>query len=184
MREPRERGLGPRIEKGKAMCTTLHSQRSTEDWLGPPPSSGTRRRPEAIGCRFGAHLRRPLGKGPASRLEIRPPMNLDALHTWTVITDSPMAARVAMAAFLVMKEWTILGRVFVESLKSLTVRKARRAVKKAINRPTYSASPAGSSIRAEPRSSSGVLPYGRVGVLSVPFEWSWGTPCRWCCIRG
>ena len=76
-----------------------------------------------------------LARGPTSRLRVRLPMNLDALHTWTVITDSPMAASVALAPFLVMKEWTISGRVFVESLKSLTVRKARRAVKKAMNRP-------------------------------------------------
>ena len=70
-------------------------------------------------------------------------MNPDTLQTWTVITDSPMVAPVELAAFEVMGDWTILGRDFSGPLKSLTVKKARRAVKKAMNRPRYNASLAG-----------------------------------------
>ena len=86
---------------------------------------------------------------------IRLPVNPDTLRTWTVFTDSPMAAPVELAAFEVMSDWTILGRDFSGSLKSLTVRKARRAVEKAMNWPRYNASLAGESIRIEPRSSLG-----------------------------
>ena len=70
-----------------------------------------------------------------SRSEIRLPMNPDTLRTWTIITDSPMAAMVELAAFEVMRDWTISGKDSSGSLKSLTVNKARRGVKKAMNRP-------------------------------------------------
>ena len=63
-------------------------------------------------------------------------MNRENLHAWTVISESPMAAKVAVPAFCVMKELTISGRVFVALLKSLTVRKVMMAVKKAMNRAT------------------------------------------------
>ena len=55
-------------------------------------------------------------------------------HIWTVITDSPMAARVALPACLATREWIISGTVFVESLTSRTVRMARSVVKKTMNR--------------------------------------------------
>ena len=64
-----------------------------------------------------------------SRLKIRLPVNLETLETWTVITDSPMAATVELAAFDVKRGWTISGRDFSRSLKSLSVRNATRAMK-------------------------------------------------------
>ena len=75
-------------------------------------------------------------KGLASRLRTRLPINLETFHAWIVIIENPIAARVALPACLVTREWIISGTVFVESLTSRTVRMARSVVKKTMKRTT------------------------------------------------
>ena len=103
----------------------------------------------------GFHSTGSLVKGPASHLRIRHPMKRKNFHIWTVIIENPMAARVALPACLVTREWIISGTVFVESLTSRTVRTARSVVKKTMKRRTYMAGSAEGSLRREQRSSSG-----------------------------
>ena len=82
----------------------------------------------------GFHSPGSLVKGAARSLRIRLARNWRPLHPWTVITDSPMAEMVALAAWIVTKELTMSARVFVAPLISRTVLKAMRDAKKTMNR--------------------------------------------------